>query len=192
MNDKLERTNERVDRAHFKEKSQDMSSVGLQKLKYGMLKTHSRVTKHYTALFSSSSHTNCFMMWSIYMHVHTKTNSVALSPQANYTDWATATCWRNLVPTFVDRGVSRGQHGGSPMVINLSFLDQSRYFSFMQLLIYPHKGWVNPVPDPLLLRKSGSNGNRNRNHWLSSQELWPLDHRGYACAHRYTKYKQLE
>jgi hypothetical protein len=35
------------------------------------------------------------------------TSSMALSPRANYTDWATATCRRNLVPTFVDRGVSR-------------------------------------------------------------------------------------
>jgi hypothetical protein len=61
---------------------------------------------------------------------HTHTNSVAFGPQANYTDWATATCWRNVVPTFVDRGVSRGQRGGSPTVVNLSFLDRSRYFSF--------------------------------------------------------------
>jgi hypothetical protein len=30
---------------------------------------------------------------------------------------------------------------------------------------------VDPVPDPLLLRKSGSAGNRTR-------DLWPLDHRG--------------
>jgi hypothetical protein len=36
----------------------------------------------------------------------------------------TATCRRNLVPTFVDRGVSRGQRGGSPTVVNLSFLDR--------------------------------------------------------------------
>jgi hypothetical protein len=35
-----------------------------------------------------------------------QTNSVALCPEANYTGWATATCRRNLVPTFVDRGVS--------------------------------------------------------------------------------------
>jgi hypothetical protein len=28
-----------------------------------------------------------------------QTNSVALSPRANYTDWATATCRRNLVST---------------------------------------------------------------------------------------------
>jgi hypothetical protein len=59
-----------------------------------------------------------------------KTNSAALSPRANYTDWATATCRRNLVPTFADRGVSRGRGGGSPSVVNLSFLDRSRYFTF--------------------------------------------------------------
>jgi hypothetical protein len=50
--------------------------------------------------------------------------SVAFSPQANYTDWAIATCRRNLVPTFADRGGSRGQRGGSPTVVNLSFLDR--------------------------------------------------------------------
>jgi hypothetical protein len=49
----------------------------------------------------------------------TKTNSVALSPHVNYTNWAAATCWRNLVPAFVDRGVPCGQRGGSPMVVNL-------------------------------------------------------------------------
>jgi hypothetical protein len=48
-----------------------------------------------------------------------QTNSMALSPRANYTDWTTATCRRNLVSTFVDRGVSRGQRGGSPTVVNL-------------------------------------------------------------------------
>jgi hypothetical protein len=59
-----------------------------------------------------------------------QTNSVVHNPRANYTDWATATCRQNLVPTFMDRGVSRGQRGGSPTVVNLSFLDRSRYFSF--------------------------------------------------------------
>jgi hypothetical protein len=53
-----------------------------------------------------------------------QTNSVALSPLANYTDWATATCRRNLVSTFVDRRVSRCQRGGFPTVVNLSFLDR--------------------------------------------------------------------
>jgi hypothetical protein len=37
---------------------------------------------------------------------------------------------------------------------------------------------VDTVPDPLLLRKSGSTGNRTRVLWVCSQEVWPLDHRG--------------
>jgi hypothetical protein len=60
------------------------------------------------------------------LHTGKQTNSVALGPQANYTDWLTAACRRNLVPTFVDRGVSRGQRGGSHTVVNLSFLDRIR------------------------------------------------------------------
>jgi hypothetical protein len=107
-----------------------------------------------------------------------QTNSVAFSLQANYIDWATATCWRNLVPNFADRGVSSGQHDGSPTVVNLSFLDRSCYFSFQ---VVPHLsswGWVDPVPDPLPLRKCGSSGNRTRDLWVRSQELWPVDHRG--------------
>jgi hypothetical protein len=54
-----------------------------------------------------------------------KTNTMAFSPQMNYTNWATATSWRNLVPTFADREVSCGQRGESPTVVNLSFLDRS-------------------------------------------------------------------
>jgi hypothetical protein len=62
--------------------------------------------------------------------IQLQTNSASFSPQANYTDRTTATCWRNLMPTFADKGVSRGQRGGSPTVVNFNFLDQSRYFSF--------------------------------------------------------------
>jgi hypothetical protein len=65
-----------------------------------------------------------------YYYYYKQTNSVAPSPRANYTDWATANCRRNLVPTFADRGVSRGQCSGSRTVVNLSFLDRGRYFSF--------------------------------------------------------------
>jgi hypothetical protein len=35
---------------------------------------------------------------------------------------------KNLVPTFADREVSPGQRGGSPTMVNLSFLDRIRYF----------------------------------------------------------------
>jgi hypothetical protein len=65
-----------------------------------------------------------------YIQKQTKTYPVALTPQANYTDWSVVTCRRNLVPTFADRVVSRGQRGGSPTVANFSFLDRSRYFFF--------------------------------------------------------------
>jgi hypothetical protein len=37
---------------------------------------------------------------------------------------------------------------------------------------------MDPVPDPLLLRKSGRPENRTRGLWICSQELRPLDHRG--------------
>jgi hypothetical protein len=58
------------------------------------------------------------------------TNSMAINPQMNYSNWATATCRRSLVPTFADREVSCGQRGESPTVVNLSFLDRNCYFSF--------------------------------------------------------------
>jgi hypothetical protein len=100
-------------------------------------------------------------------YTNKQTNTAAFSPQANYTDWSTATCWRSLVPTFADRAVSRGQRGRSLTAFNLSFLDRGRYFSFKLLLIYPHKGWADTVPDPLLLRKCSSAGNRTRDLWGS-------------------------
>jgi hypothetical protein len=37
---------------------------------------------------------------------------------------------------------------------------------------------VDPVPDLLPLRKTGSAGNRTRDHWIYSQELLPLEDRG--------------
>jgi hypothetical protein len=56
-------------------------------------------------------------------HKQKTKNSVALRPRAKYTERATATCRRNLVPTFADIGLSLGQRGGSPTVVNLNFLD---------------------------------------------------------------------
>jgi hypothetical protein len=45
---------------------------------------------------------------------------------------------------------------------------------------------MDPVPDPLLLRKSGSAGNRTRDLCVFSQELWPLDHRDGKYTHLYS------
>jgi hypothetical protein len=66
-----------------------------------------------------------------------------------------------LVPTLSDRGCrvvsATDRYGGI-----LGFLDRSRYF-FLQVApeMYSRR-WVDPVPDPLLLRKSGNAGNRAR------------------------------
>jgi hypothetical protein len=44
----------------------------------------------------------------------------------------------------------------------LGFLDRSRYFFFQAAPQLYSRGWVDPVPDPLLFRKSDSAGNRTR------------------------------
>ena len=81
-----------------------------------------------------------------------------------------------LVPTFADRGVSRGQRNGS------LFTETGSLLIFIQvapqLTSRGSWGWVHPVPDPLPLRKSGSAGNRTRDLCICSQKPWPLDHRG--------------
>jgi hypothetical protein len=48
---------------------------------------------------------------------------------------------------------------------------------------------VYPVPDPLLLRKSGSAGNGTRDLQDCSQELQPLDHRSNHTALQVTDIK---
>jgi hypothetical protein len=82
-----------------------------------------------------------------------------------------------VVPTFEDRGC-RVVSATDPTVVNLGFLNRSGYFSFQVAPQLPSRGWVDPVSDPLLLRKSGSAGNRTRDLWICSQKFWPLDHRG--------------
>jgi hypothetical protein len=91
----------------------------------------------------------------------------------SYTDRATDACRR----TFADRGC-RVVSATDPYGRILGFLDRSRYYFFQVVPQLYSRGWVDPVPDPLLLRKSGSAGNRIRNLWICSQKLWPLDHRG--------------
>jgi hypothetical protein len=73
----------------------------------------------------------------------------------------TAACRRSLVPTFADKGYrvvsATDSHGRI-----LGFLNWRCYFIFQadpQLFSW---GWMNPVPDPPLLRKFGSHGNRTR------------------------------
>jgi hypothetical protein len=66
-----------------------------------------------------------------------------------------------LVPNFADRGccvVSRTD----PYGLILGFLDRSRYYFFQVAPQLYSRGSVDSVPDPLLLRKPGSAGNRTR------------------------------
>jgi hypothetical protein len=49
---------------------------------------------------------------------------------------------------------------------NLGFLDRSRYFVFQAAPQLYLRGSVDPVPDPLLLRKSGSAGNLTRTYGI--------------------------
>jgi hypothetical protein len=80
---------------------------------------------------------------------------------------------------FCGYRVSRSQCGGSlTVVISDGFLDRSRYIFFQAATQLCSRGWVVPVPNPLLHRKSGSTENRTRDLWICRQELWPLDHSG--------------
>jgi hypothetical protein len=92
----------------------------------------------------------------------------------------------NLVPTFADRR-SRVVCVTDPYGRILGFLDQSRYFFFQVAPQLYTRGWVDPVPEPLLLRKFGRAGNRT---WISgtvarnsdqytSEAVWFLLHNIY-------------
>jgi hypothetical protein len=123
----------------------------------------------------SSSKSGCCWMFCL-THWFPKTKFRGLSLQAKYTDRATAACRRKLVPHFTDRKyhvVSVTDPYGS----NLSFLDRSSYFFFQVAPQLYSRGWLDPIPDPLLLRKSGSAGNRTRTSGYVARNS-ALGHRG--------------
>jgi hypothetical protein len=66
-----------------------------------------------------------------------------------------------LVPTFADREC-HVVWVTDPYGRILGFLDRSRYFLFHVAPQLHSGGWVGPVSDPLLLRKSCTAGNRTR------------------------------
>jgi hypothetical protein len=75
-----------------------------------------------------------------------------------------------LVPTFADRGVSGSQS-------RLSRLGSATFFFQVAPQLYSRR-WRDPVPDPLLLRKSGSTGNRTRVSRSVARKSKQLDQRG--------------
>jgi hypothetical protein len=66
-----------------------------------------------------------------------------------------------LLPTFEDIG-SCVASVTDPYGRILGFIDRSRYFFFQVAPQLYSRGWVDPVPDPLLLRESGKAWNRTR------------------------------
>jgi hypothetical protein len=66
-----------------------------------------------------------------------------------------------LVQTFLDRWCHVVSVTDSYSRI-IGFLGRSRYFFFQVAPQFYTRGWVDPVPDTLHLRKSGSAGNRTR------------------------------
>jgi hypothetical protein len=102
-----------------------------------------------------------------------------LSPQARTIPTERPPLVDEVSAHFSGYRVSPGQRNKSPTVVNFGFLDRSRYFLELtpQLSSW---GWVDPIPDPLLLRKNlvapgvepgplGRRGGRyGRNHWQNS------------------------
>jgi hypothetical protein len=75
---------------------------------------------------------------------------MAFSPRANYTDWATATCWLNLVPSFADRGALRGRRDGASTVVNLSFLD--RIILIIEVVYYVRNKLIVSIPTSFVIK----------------------------------------
>jgi hypothetical protein len=108
---------------------------------------------HSTEINFDSAYNYSDVMWHLHENAHWK------HPE----EWGDRNCLllAELVPTFEDRGchvVSVKDHY-DPI---LSFLDRSHYFFFQVAPKLYSRGWVDPVPDPLLLRKSGSAENRTQ------------------------------
>jgi hypothetical protein len=65
---------------------------------------------------------------------------------------------------FADRGY-RVVSAADPHGRILGFLERNRYYFFQVAQLYS-RGWLDPVPDSLFLRKSGSAENRTRDLWI--------------------------
>jgi hypothetical protein len=82
-----------------------------------------------------------------------------------------------VVSTLADRGC-RLVSATNPHGRSFRFSRSEPLLLFQVSPQLSSRGRVDPVPDPVLLRKSGSAGNRTRDLWICSQEFWPIDHRG--------------
>jgi hypothetical protein len=80
--------------------------------------------------------------------------------------------WRVLLVESVAWSAQR-----IPTTDNLDSPNRSRYFWIQVTPQLSSRDWMDPVPDLLLHRNSGSDGDRTRDLWICSQEFWQLEHR---------------
>jgi hypothetical protein len=124
------------------------------------------------------------LMWNIGNYLSDYTSASHSSRQnstALVCKWTIPTKWPPLVSevsaNFCGQRVLRGQHNGS--LRPYSLLSSLVYHFLFKVAPQLHsRGWMDPVPHTLLLKKSGSAMNRTRYIGKCSQELWLLDHRG--------------
>jgi hypothetical protein len=130
------------------------------------------------------------MNWRFRQHIPNYTTSKTkltkirgLSPRENYSDRRFLT---KTVPTSADRERCVVSATG-PQSYILGFLARSRYFFFQAAPQLYSRGWVDPVPDPTLLRKSGSAGNRT---WTSGSVTRNSDHYTTGAVTRWYHFKE--
>jgi hypothetical protein len=111
------------------------------------------------------------------VYIQTNKKLRGLSPQENYTDRATVACrprecqhlWIESVALTAQRILT---------AVSLDCLDpEPLLFHSSSSSVILTRLWTS-VPVPLLLRKSGSAGNRTRDLCICSKKFWPLDHGG--------------
>jgi hypothetical protein len=112
-----------------------------------------------------------------FMNLQTLNKTLWLQPASELYRLSDHCLSAKLVPTFAGRGCcvvsATNLHGHK---LRFSTLQQLLFIQVAPQL--SSRGLADPVPDPLLIRKSSRPGNWTRDLWICSQKLWPLDHRG--------------
>jgi hypothetical protein len=128
------------------------------------------VYRHYETEKTAKVHKGCRV-------IDKQTNKLrGFSPQSELYRPSNRRLSAKLVATLADRGC-RVVSATNPHGREFRFSRPEPLLSFQVAPQLSSRGWVGPVPDPLLLRKSGSAGSRTRDLWIYSQEPWPLGHR---------------
>jgi hypothetical protein len=129
-----------------------------------------------------------FLLWQVFANWISVANMATIAEDFRYKKNSVASVRERTIPTERPPSVSEVSsnffklEGANVVSVTnpygriLGFLDRSRYYCFQVAPQLYSRGWVDPVPDPLLFFLVVS-GNRTRDLRICSQELWPLVHR---------------